>query len=294
MKHQYFYNFGTPLIEGKEYENFVSTFLIDQKHLHPQLGYLELIFNDEEVLSKVTIINNGVEENKERYKYLKIDEALGKLSYKNYNPIVPFSMKLNKNGISYLGGNLGTFNIPSGKQYSKFQYFGQISKDEECFPQLDFDINLTFPLFCSAGELFLDYSDNLQPKIFNEKEFWTDEVFDGLDKDFEITYKKTPISFEKISGKIFERDEIGISGHYLCDFGSCYSKPTSPITNKPMEYLCQIEGGKLVPTEHTNVPKDYYLFDYGFNYLQFYSGNGEITIFYENETRLVLYLIGGS
>lgn len=257
------------------------------------LSHLRLSFNDDETLSNVSIFSGGEEKNLDKYSHLKIDQAIGKLKLKKAINNIPYSMELNPKGISYLGGVPDDFKVPSPKEFSKFQYFGFISRNEECFPDLDFDINLTFPLFCSAGHLFLDYSNFLEPKIWNMDEFWTEEVYDELDKDFEIRYQKKFISFEKLTGSILSED-IGRAGYYMCDIGYCYPRPISPLTKKPMHFLCQIEGGSSIPTEYTSVSKDYKLYNYGFKHLQFYSGNGEITIFYENETRLVLYLIGGS
>ena len=294
MKEQYFHNYGTPLNTGIEYENFVETNLIEEKYLNRELGYLKLTFDNNDLLSDVSSFYKDEKEDVSKIKRLNIDQAIGKLKYLDFNPNKPLTLKPDKNGISYLGGKSEKFVIPKLNDISNFQFFGYISKNDPSFKELDFDINLTFPLFCSAGTLILNYSESNKPTIYNKDEFWTEEVFEDLMPDFVVEYSKVPISFVPLKGKLFEQEELGRSGIFLSDYAYCYNRPLSPITNKPMRLLCQIEGGREFPVSYTSVSEDYSLYDYGFNHLQFYSGNGEITIFYENETKLVLYKIGGS
>lgn len=294
MRSLFLHNFGTPLIQGPECDNHIETNLVAEKYVNPELGYLKLTYDKADVLSDVTIIYDGNIEENNKYSNLKIEEAIGKLRYKDFKENIPLTIKINNKGRSHLGGPSNDFAVPKSPDLSKFQYFGLISKDEPNLAELEFDVKLTFPLFCSAGELYLTYNSPNKPQIYNKDEFWTEEVYNDLDKDFEVEYQKTPISFEQLEGRLWEKEEIGRGGIYLSEFAYCYDRPLSPITKKPMKFLCQIDGGKEVPVSKTSVSKDYKLFNYGFNHLQFYSGNGEITIFYENETRLVLYIIGGS
>jgi len=294
MKTQFFHNFGTSLVEGPEYDNFVATYLIEEKHIEPNNGYLKLDFTEEGKLAKASIRFNGKMQALSRFKYLNIDAAIGKLPYKNYAPNIPLTIHPNANGISYLGGNPNNFIVPSPAEFSKFQYFGFISKEETCFPDLEFDIHLTFPLFCNADDLYLDYSKVNEPQIFNKDNFFTEEVFDGMDSSFEIEYSKIPISFEPLKGHLYGQDSVGRAGIYACSFAGAYNRPLSPITKKPMNFLCQIDGGSDVPVKYKSVSKGSSLYEYDFKQLEFYSGNGAITLFYENETRLVLYIIDGS
>jgi len=295
MKEQYFHNYGTKFDDEKEFENFLETNIILLENAKPG-DNLKMSFDNLGCLSNVTILMSGKDVTNKYFERLNIKDAIGQLKYKELRPNIPYSMKMNEAGISWLGGSPdNVFVIPKNKKFSKFQYFGFINKDEKCFPELEFDIHLTFPLFCSADALVLDYSDSCNPKIYNEMDFWTEEVFNNLNPDFNIEYTKTPISFEQVKGRIFfGGDELGRAGIFFSSIGSGFNRPLSPITKKPMNFLCQIEGGKEVPTKFTDVSPDYKLFDYGFKNLMFYSRNGEITIFYENETRLVLYMIGGS
>lgn len=292
MKEQFFQNYGTPLNAGIEYENFVETNLVEEKYINKTHGYLKLIFDENDLLAEVVSYSSGERDDPSELKRLNIEQAIGKLKYLDFPSNTPLTLILDSNGVSYLGGKSESFVIPESPELSKFQHFGIISKHDPAFNELDFDINLTFPLFCDAGELILDYSDQNKPKIYNHREFWTDEVYDDLGPNFIIEYSKVPISFVPLKGKIIEEEELGRAGIFLSDFAYGFNRPLSPITNKPMSFLCQIEGGKEFPVSYTSLPKDRY--NYGFDYLEFYSGNGEITIFYENESRLVYYICGGS
>lgn len=188
---------------------------------------------------------------------------------------------------NYLGGvPPPEFSIPSFEFNAPFQYLGKLSKGDEAFDWLPFDLHLVAPIYLDIEKIYLDYSDPNHPKVINIEELKiTGTAYDGLKPDSEVIFKKVPFKTE-ISDKI-----LNIPGHSGVPFWVQQDDiPICPITNQAMEFVCQLESNTGVMTEWTNVKlKNESYFQY-FEEMNFWI-DGSLFVFFNQKSKVVCIII---
>lgn len=199
---------------------------------------------------------------------------------------------INEKGYHFLGGKPPeNFEVPHNHFKGNFQYIGFISKSDESFGWLPFDVNLLCPIYCDIDKIYLDYSYPNAPKLISPID--TEEVtsaFDELKEDSIIQFKKTNIALRKFEG-INDENELEILGiadkpHFLQD----HNIPVCPKNGKKMKFLCQFLTFGEIETEYTNVNCGNSGMQIYFDHLNFWC-DGSLYVFIEPSTRTICYYI---
>ena len=196
----------------------------------------------------------------------------------------------NPDGVSYLGGDIPEgFNIPENKCPGSFQYLGYLNNQDRGFRFLDFGIHLICPIYMNIDKVWLDYSDAMNPRIINSDEINSiDTEYDDLNENSIISFEKTPFLTTPI--KKDTNCRLGRTGKP--DWIQHNDVPVSPITNKKMRFLCQLEYQYQEPikTNYTNVkPENKHYKEY-FDEMNFW-GSGDLYVFFETKSKTACYFI---
>ena len=166
-----------------------------------------------------------------------------------------------------------TFSIPESEEKYTINYLGNITR--ETIKWLPFE---TMNLFCPefvVGTLFIDYSNPKKPKFINE-EVIQKVNFPDKSSPFQIrTYKEVRLSLKDYDLE----DSFGRVGKP--DWLQHDDTPVSPITNKKMTFLIQLD---FDPLSHPYEYKD----ESYFNYPPW------VYFFIEPETKLVAVILQSS
>lgn len=285
-KTQYLYDYGIPLIEGEELETYFSSYTVSKKLAITFGSYLELNYDFKGVLKSGRIIFEGKDDTDQTAQELKLEEAIGKLKYKDYKLNKLYSARVSNTGKSFLGGSPLNFKIPDYSKFHQFLYIGCLSKNDSQFSFLEDDLHITYPIFCNSDELILDYSNPLSPKIYNENQFFTEDVYDDLPKNYTIEYQKKYISFSDVElTNEVHNHPVAHAGIYFGDVAFCELHPFSPISKKRMQFLCAIKGGSQFNVNKTSIELQYDMDELSF-------GNGDhLQIWWDNDNKLMFLTV---
>ena len=209
-------------------------------------------------------------------------------NYVKQNTLTPLTSPENKqwhlnideNGKSKLGGKAPEgFVFPPARFASGHQYIGTISKYEEAFPYLNFDLHLIYPVCLDYHPpLFLDIADPLKPTLLDLDEAETLQLcwptpgqtylaevrHEGLQdeieeaKDIKEAFKDNKtLEFEEIAISFDKQQKSTVWGQAGFPSWVQYPEiPYCPNTEKPMQFLCSIgfhhtgfKGPKAVPSD---------------------------------------------
>lgn len=196
----------------------------------------------------------------------------------------------NPSGKSYLGGEIPDgFNIPENECPGSFQYLGYLNNQDRGFRFLKSGLHLTCPIYMNIGEVWLDYSDSMKPKIMNLEEINSlDTAYYDLNKSSTIIYEKIP----------FITTPIKKHSHYrlgLTNKPKWIQEKVNLIchkNNKKMKFLCQLEWlyEDPIKTMRNNIkPEDEHYKQY-FDEMNFW-GSGDLYVFFEPESKTACYFI---
>ena len=142
------------------------------------------------------------------------------------------------------------------------------------------------PIYLNFHELFIDYSNPLEPKVIDiDKLKMTDCSYDEIKSDSQIQYKKTPIIYKP------SNDFGDGTGHTGVPNWLQYPDiPTCPKTKEMMIFVCQLGSDIGVQTEQSNIKiSDEYYTQY-FKQMNFW-GDGELYVFLNPESQIACYII---
>jgi hypothetical protein len=199
-----------------------------------------------------------------------------------------FTIRKSEKAESYLGGKKPDHVIlPYLNDEIYFQYFGKLNKDEFPNKLLSFDLHLIAPIYDSFDKIYLDYSNELSPKVLNSESLNISRTFEVVNSNSEIIYQKSPIKFEK-GGSI--RYSIGNTGVPSWIQNAEY--PICPKTEDKMTFLIAFdmcESKEEINLEYTSFKRDEDSERY-FKNLDFW-GCGSVYIFINPKTKVVCYFL---
>jgi hypothetical protein len=198
------------------------------------------------------------------------------------------TIKKSDNTESYLGGKKPEqIILPFLNNEIYFQYFGKLIKNE--FPNnlLNFDLHLIAPIYDSFDKIYLDYSNEMAPKVINSKDLKISRTFNETNSNSEIVFTKTPIKFERGGSLRFAMGNTGVPSWIQHP-----EYPKCPISGDKMKFLTAFdltESREQVPLETKNFEIEGYSKKY-FENLNFWI-SGAIYVFINPKTKVVCYLL---
>lgn len=262
-------------------QKFIETQVINKITADNIWSSIELVFKNGKLIK---VYDNDDGNKTER----KLKESEVGFEFQKLEPNYIFNLNKVLKSESYLGGEIpDDFKIPKFNFNAPFQYLGKLSKFDNAFDWLPFDLHLVAPIYLNIDKLFLDYSNPLTPKVLNINELEkTDNSYDDLKHNSEIVYEKVYIAAEKSNTFGFGLGHSGVPNWIQYP-----DIPTCPKSNKTMKFLCQLTyDGLDVKTKRTNInPKDEWFRQY-FENMNFW-GDGDLYIFFEPESNIACFLI---
>lgn len=265
----------------EECEKFMKTQAIDKETAKNVWSSIELIY-----------VNNKLAKAFDREEVFKEERTLNNdeigLEYEYVVPNKIFSLIEATNSTSYLGGEAPPeFTIPKFDFNAPFQYLGKFSRSEAAFNWLPFDLHLVAPLYLNFDKLFIDYSDPLNPQVYDvEKLKQTDTAYEDIKPDSEVVYRKVYFTSK-------ESKQYGNGfGHTGVPNWIQYPEiPICPKTNKIMKFLVQLTyDGANIPTEKSNIKPEKEMYKPYFQKMNFW-GDGDLFIFFEPDSKIACFLI---
>lgn len=240
---------------------------------------MELIFRDDHLAEVYNVSGHNrnpkpLTKDERKFKYFKVEP----------NQIFEFAAV--PKAESYVGGEPPAgFEMPKFEFVAPFQYLGKLSKSEQAFAWLPFDVHLIAPIYLNIDKLYLDYADPNRPQVLDVaalKQAGTS--YDNLKPDSEIFFEKTPIKPQKST--IYGALGIGHTG--VPKWVQHAEVPICPKTKRPMRFLCQLKSQRGIKTARTNIDTQKY--KYNFDHLDFWYDN-DLFIFFEPESKIACFLI---
>ena len=279
-KHIYLAGWEVEFNGSEQCNSFIQTQAIDKETSYGEGTAIELVFKDNKLIKAFDI-----EEGHKTLRALKETEK--DFKYQEVKPNQIYQIIKSEKGESYLGGQPPPdFKMPKFEFNAPFQYLGKISKSEEAFSWLPFDLHLVVPLYNYFGKLYIDYSNPLQPEIINIDELKKKDNADkNLEPNSEIVFKKTPIKLEKSKNYGDSYNHTGVPGWIQNP-----NIPIDPKSKKTMKFLCQLSSDIGVKAERTNVKAKTESMQHYYESLNF-AGDGDIYIFFNPDTKMACFLI---
>jgi hypothetical protein len=278
-KHIYLAGWEAEFNGNEQCHKFLKTQVVDKKTADNIWSSIDLVFKDDKLIKAYDSDEGHRSERKLN------DSEIG-FEFRKLEPNQIFSFNQVSKSESYLGGEIPEeFSIPKFEFNAPFQYLGKLSKSDEAFNWLPFDLHLVAPIYLNIDKLYIDYSDPLNPKVLNLEELeQTDNSYDDLKPNSEIVYEKVFIATEKSNN--FE--SVGFTG--VPNWIQYPDIPTCPKSKKTMKFLCQLTDALEVKTKRTDVnPEDEWYKQY-FENMNFW-GDGDLYIFFDPESKVACFLI---
>ncbi|WP_111447291.1 hypothetical protein [Breznakibacter xylanolyticus] len=167
---------------------------------------------------------------------------------------------------------------------------GKISRKDEIFEWLSFDINLICPIYLDFEKIILDYENPKQPSIIypqNGKDI--SSAYDDLKNGTIIEFEKIKYSLAEFDGLNDENwfEVVGITGNP--EFEQDFEIPICPKSNKKMKFLCQFRTFGKIKAQKTIKCEDESMQEY-FDFLNFWC-DGSLFVFVEPDSKTVCYFI---
>lgn len=170
-----------------------------------------------------------------------------------------FFLAKHKSGPHKIGGEKpASFVLPACETLkTQFQYVGSIDGSDKAFSWLGISkLHIAFPIYeCSFG-IYLDYSDELKPRVMNPDTFsdaWYDPEMDG---SAEIIFKEIKY---KVSHNIDVEEYTESDNLLLCGVPLWYQEPSIPMcpkTGYPMRYVCTINSDSEIEVVNKEASKN--------------------------------------
>ncbi|SIN66401.1 hypothetical protein [Algoriphagus halophilus] len=285
IKHVYFAGWEVEFNNDERNQKFIETQGIDKKTAYSIFSAIELEFEDGKLV-RAFDMEEGDKQSREL-----TEEELGQPFFDAPVHSI-FNLEESSDGKSYLGGETPKeFNIPKFDFIAPFQYIGKVSKSDEPFLWLPFDLHLTAPLFLELDKIFLDYTDPMNPRVLDLEELKkTESPFGNLKSDSEIVFQKKYFRGRK-SNYIGDDMEESVMGHTgVPSWIQFPDIPSCPKSKKTMKFVMQLRSTTGIQTERSNVvPSNDGLQRY-LEKLNF-AADGDLFVFFEPESKVACFLI---
>lgn len=203
-----------------------------------------------------------------------------------------YNLQESDNGNCYLGGEIPEdFYLPKIKLNAPFQYLGKLSRSDEFFQWLPFDLHLAAPIYLEFDRFYLDYSDPIHPKVLDEgKLMEAESSFENLNSDSEIIFQKKYFKGQKSNYFGVEMGE-NIMGHTgVPSWIQFPDIPSCPISKKTMKFVIQLTSTTGIKTDKSNVISTKDGIQSYLEHLNFYC-DGNLFVFFEPESKVACFLI---
>ncbi len=269
-------------MSGISYQEYIENQSIS-KELMKNIQYGTEIIVENDTVVEVFDYNYGRRYDKVAHKPFIINSSKIDLEKNSL-----FTIKKTEKAESYLGGKKPEQVIlPYLSDEIYFQYFGKLNKDEFPSKLLNFDLHLIAPIYDSFDKIYLDYTNEISPKVLNSNSLYISRTFDETNSKSEIIYEKSPIKYEK-GGSI--RYSLGNTGVPSWIQNAEY--PICPKNGDKMKFLIAFdlcESKEEINLEYTSFKRDEDSERY-FKNLDFW-GCGSIYIFINPKTKVVCYFL---
>lgn len=190
-----------------------------------------------------------------------------------------------ENGIHQIGGKIPfEFKIPENKFISSFQYIGFINNEDEKFKWLSFKLHLICPIYLNIEEIFLDYSNENQPKIISpNKTAEIDSEFLELNRESYIEFQSLKIGLKE-TNEIDDMECIGTANNLI--EVQDIENPICPKSNRKMKFVCQLMTFGEIPVKERNFETD----EEYLEHMNFWC-DGSLFVYCEPSTKTVCYFI---
>lgn len=287
-KVQFFSGWEVKLDGGPHCEAFLLTQCVDKETALASSTYIQLSFGPDDLLQKGQLFFDGKEETEGHlYNDLQFEKAVGTMKFHPRTPNKVFAFMHDDRGVHQLGGELPPgFQLPAVKLRVPFQYLGYLDNKDEAFAWLPFRLHLICPVFLNISQVFIDYTDPLNPVLLNETELKvTASSYEELNSGSRIIFEKVKFSavpsYERIRG-------LGHTG--VPDWIQFPDIPRCPKTNRVMKFVCQLDSDAGVGVKESNViPSSGFMASY-FEEMNFW-GDGNLFVFIEPSSRIACYFI---
>lgn len=276
----YLAGFEVKLDGDEQCQNFLKTQVIDEATSNGIWASIELQFKNGKLIKAFDKIEGKREER-------NLDSTEIGLELIELIPHQIHELQLTGNANSYLGGEFPEgFVEPKFDFLAPFQYIGKLSKEDEAFAWLPFDLNIVAPIYLNFEKLFIDYSKPLKPQVINIEELKSAGTsYDELQVDSKVVYKKSYFNSKPVSSYGNGFGHTGVPAWIQSpDFPIC------PISNKRMRFLGQISSYTDIPTVRTNVKNEDEFMQGYFNKLNFW-GAGDFYMFFQPDSKVLCVLI---
>jgi hypothetical protein len=250
--------------------------ITNKKTMEAASSGIELEFEDDKLARAYTY-----EDGQRSIRELRDDEGF---QYAEYPEHKLFRLVENSKGPHQLGGEIpSNLMLPPIKTVVSFQYLGYISNEDEIFKWLPFTLHLICPIYLNFSQLFIDYSDPMNPEVINKEEMeGADTSHDeDLNSDTEIVYKETKFGFT-------ETIEFSPSCAGIPYFLQYPDIPTCPKSGNMMKFVCQLDHG--VPVKRSNIDMENATYPNSYEELNFW-GDGCLLVFLEPASKVACYII---
>lgn len=268
-------------IDGKaHFQSFMATQLTNKETAENLYAHIVLTYGNDGALALAESIDD--EGNHEQLEIKSTEIVYQDLPL---NHIVNFTQ--DNQGPHWLGGKPpAEFQIPENICPGSFQYLGQLSKSDQAFSWLPFDLHLICPIYLDFDLVWLDYTNPLAPVLVNAAEI------NACSSAYADLKADSYIEFEQVRFRTYQDSEFGyeLGSAGLPNWTQYPAIPFCPKTNRVMRLVCQLQSGDSVDTVNTNItPSDDWYAQY-FESLNFW-GDGDLFVFFEPESKMACYLI---
>jgi len=274
-------DFDVKLNGDQKCQRYIQTHAVNKETARYLYSPLELVFKDDKLMQAFEW-SEGT-----RYKRELKEDEIG-MHYIEVEQHSIYQIQRTSKSKSYLGGEPpDSLTIPRLNFIAPFQYLGMISKNDDAFNGLPFDLHLIAPIYLNFESVFIDYSDPSKPEVLNRDQLQTTSTSfpNELKMNSEIIYEKTFFSATKTNHFHLNFAHSGIP-HWI----QVPKIPVCPKSDNAMKFVMQISSNTGIKTKHHNITsnKDFML-KY-FENLNFW-GDGYMYIFIEPQTKVVCYII---
>ncbi len=280
QKHIYLAGWEAQFNGNAQCQKFMTTQVVDKATALDVWSSIELVFENDKLV-KAYDYDEGMRTVR------KLDTSEIGMPFQVLEPHRINVITRAKRSNSYLGGELPEdFTLPKFDFVAPFQYLGKLSKDDEVFDWLPFDLHLVAPIYLNIYEFYVDYSDPMAPKVLDVEGLRnTDNSYDDLKADSEIVYEQVYITTRPSTNFGLDMGHTGVPSWIQ------YPEiPTCPKSNNTMRFVMQLSSSDVVKTKRTNIKVTDDWYQQYFDTMNFW-GDGDLYIFFDPESKVACFII---
>lgn len=214
------------------------------------------------------------------------------LTYRDYPMRKFMTLAFDEHGMHQIGGSPPLdFQFPENNTITPYVYLGYLNNRDEILEWLPIEfLHLVCPIYSDMGELFLDYSSPMAPKLIRSgSQNIIGTAYEGLTPENTVEFLAYKASSKKHNLEIFYNGDIlgyvGVPTFVQEDY-----IPKCPISGREMQFLIQLESNSKVKLAKTDIHLKTESYRKYFETLDFW-GAGTLYIFIQPETKVVALYI---